>query len=137
MTAPPSPQRKEPTMLDRQKVFNRVWQAFVIEGAPQSMNVNANGTSCAYRGQNGSKCAVGLLIPDENYKPVWDHECRRVGGILVGNPLYPEYGTPSIDDIGFLTRLQRVHDDRIGAQFARNIRRDLKAFAAEESLSIP
>ena len=26
-------------------------------------------TLCMYRGDNGCKCAIGHLIPDENYKP--------------------------------------------------------------------
>lgn len=29
-------------------------------------SLNENGM-CAYRGKNGTKCAVGLLIPDEEY----------------------------------------------------------------------
>lgn len=29
---------------------------------------------CVYRGPNGTKCAVGFLIPDELYDPAMDHD---------------------------------------------------------------
>lgn len=33
---------------------------------------HSNITGCSYRGDNGTKCAVGLFIPDEIYDPKMD-----------------------------------------------------------------
>ena len=35
--------------------------------------------TCLYRGPNGLKCAVGALIPDEEYKPEWDEKGTAAG----------------------------------------------------------
>ena len=51
-------------MLDPQEVFDREWDWFIIQNQPFG-----NGyVSCKFRGTNGSRCAIGLLIPDEDYK---------------------------------------------------------------------
>jgi len=52
-----------------QKIFNLAWQAFIIEGKPPSVGV---GGSCLYRGPNGQKCVVGLLISDNEYNSAFE-----------------------------------------------------------------
>lgn len=56
-----------------QEIVNIVWEHFVINNNPRSVlpRVPAYlpGKIPAYRGENGAKCAAGLLIPDEEYRP--------------------------------------------------------------------
>lgn len=59
--------------------------------------------SCLYRGPDGLKCAVGALIPDEEYKPEFEGLAvlslmRRKPASLIGL------------DRDLLLELQRVHD---------------------------
>ena len=36
--------------------------------------LNGDYGQCVYRGPNNKRCAIGCLIPDEIYDPVWDLE---------------------------------------------------------------
>lgn len=102
-------------MLDRQEVFNTVYtklraqgkRSIVLEGAHQR---------CRYRGEGGTRCAIGHLIPDELYS-------EELEGLNVGQT----YSNPEIEniddvlrnifgeltelDIHFLSVLQRAHDN--------------------------
>lgn len=77
---------------------------------------SVEGYSCLYRGPGGSKCFVGVFIPDEYFadgNPRWNvgsgpetvvYEEPSLGPIL----LNPEAGV----DCAFWETLQKVHDDR-------------------------
>ena len=73
--------------------------------------------SCAYRGEEGLRCAVGCLIPDEEYRPEFE------GCKLFSIPLDPVMDAPMHSsrclqqillreghDLGLLVELQAVHD---------------------------
>lgn len=62
-----------------QEILNKVWQHFIVENNPYSVNKTG---SCKYRQNLKSdcaiKCAVGLFIPNELYKPVFDSKHYEV-----------------------------------------------------------
>lgn len=67
--------------------------------------------SCAYRGLDGKKCAIGCLIPDSKYEPSME-------GFHATNPrilwyLSEEDEPESISgtDVCFLGELQGIHDN--------------------------
>lgn len=63
------------------------------------------GTKCRYRGPRpGSKCAVGLLIPDDKYKLSMEGGSVR-NEVVAANLTIPDEMT--IDDLG---RCQDIHD---------------------------
>ena len=47
-----------------QQIFDAAWQAFIVEEKPPSMLSTSPDSGCAYRGQGGARCAVGLCLPD-------------------------------------------------------------------------
>lgn len=53
-------------MKTPQETFDTVARALAAQGRP---SVSAETCLCRYRGDNGTKCAVGHLIPDELYRP--------------------------------------------------------------------
>lgn len=59
------------TLLNKQRVFNKVWDYFVVQKKPQSRGIGIFG-ACKYRSADGNKCAIGCLIPDELYSPEFD-----------------------------------------------------------------
>lgn len=61
--------------------------------------------SCLYKADNGRKCAVGCLIPDDQYDAAME---RRSAGAIIGE--YPglEHLKPHVD---LLMALQEAHDD--------------------------
>lgn len=82
-------------------------------GQYPSRNEHMNGHpvgGCMYRGDNGLKCAVGVLIPDSVYTLALEGEC------IAGNNVRAALRLSSID-LGpatmenMLSALQRVHDN--------------------------
>ena len=51
--------------LTRQTIFNRAIKGLITQGR-QATNTSGD---CQYRGHEGTKCALGLLIPDKHYNP--------------------------------------------------------------------
>ena len=59
--------------------------------------------TCAYRGEGGTKCFVGALIPDNKYSPNMESKTlddRRIARLMKGLG----------HDVPLLRRLQIVHD---------------------------
>jgi hypothetical protein len=55
------------TTEQNQSDFDFVMKSMIEQGRP-SLRVGPHGTKqCAYRGENGTKCAAGFFIPDELY----------------------------------------------------------------------
>jgi len=80
-----------------QEVFDIVSNHLLTQG---KMSVGIDGF-CAYRGENGMKCAAGVLIPDDQYKPAmegirWVYLVNRG---LIENKFKHEIG-----------ELQNIHD---------------------------
>jgi hypothetical protein len=65
----------------------------------------APSSTCVYRGEDGAKCAVGCLIPDEVYDK--NMEDKSVSLIAASGPLKDLFKEL---DMTLLGRLQRLHD---------------------------
>lgn len=87
-----------------QEIYNKVCQHLL---SMPEQSVDPKTGTCLYRGPKGAKCAAGILIPDEIYKPhmegrEFDALCRD----------FPEIGTLfSIAEQELILHLQGVHDD--------------------------
>jgi hypothetical protein len=88
-------------ITERQMIFNTVYTHLMLQGRS---SVSATG-HCKYRGPNGTKCAVGFLIPDSKYQ-------EDIEGLAVHNlvDLYPQVFSASDALIPLLTSMQMVHD---------------------------
>jgi hypothetical protein len=85
---------------------------------------------CAYRGDNGLKCAVGALIKDECYNS--GIETKRVNSDLVLQALECSLENKLEDeDLKLLTELQYIHD----AQDPKDWKIELSRLAAYFKLS--
>lgn len=91
-------------MRTAQQLFDQVVSHLRTQGKPCYSSVSGG---CAYRGQNGLKCAIGALIPDEAYLPRM--EGLDAGGILQFLPdtLKQEFAAHNT----LLISLQKVHDE--------------------------
>ena len=61
--------------LSRQEMFDKVCQHLRTQkkrSFKSDFNESSQGT-CVYRGPNGTKCAVGALIPDEFEEIIYSH----------------------------------------------------------------
>jgi hypothetical protein len=65
---------------------------------------------CMYRGPRGLKCAVGVLIPDENYSKDFE-------GMLVSTPSIRNAAGIPDDLLDLAHTLQSVHDNALSHGF--------------------
>ncbi len=104
--------------MTKQELFDRV-----ATHLKQQRERSVSRGLCVYRGSNGLKCAIGVLIPDEAYHPsleglgVLGLEVQRAAGILH-------------TQVDLATELQRVHDEAFDNKFKAG----LKAVAAKHGL---
>jgi hypothetical protein len=68
--------------------------------------------SCAYRGDNGRKCAAGIWIPDDHYFPTLEGMLvdGTSGIVRLENPLRLALSLKQDDELLLLSQLQRAHD---------------------------
>lgn len=92
--------------------YQRIYEKVARHLLKQKAQSIANG-GCAYRGENGLKCAIGCLIPDRLYRPEFDTEQFSVWDLMQQPELSRLWKTndESQVDASFLTKLQSIHDD--------------------------
>jgi len=120
--------------MELQEVFNTVYKGLAgqnwekstakIQLVPDHFNF-----VCAYRGDNGCKCAVGHLIPDSIYKS--DMEGHGVTNIVLHKGLEAFRGTLMFSA---LTRMQSLHDTSIDCN---DMKERFEVYAVERGLTIP
>lgn len=92
--------------MDKQATFNKVVTALIAQGCRSS-----DGTRCLYRGPNGTKCAIGLLVDDEHIYML--KEGPGISGQLDGThgaALRQLLDVADDSDEEFLGCLQDMHD---------------------------
>jgi hypothetical protein len=105
--------------MDKQELFNTVWNGLKSQGFSQSLKIDTFKTSrldddgnvveytaekplCMYRSPNGNRCAAGWVLPDEAYNA--DDEGSAVGGVTW---FLNNFDSETID---FLRACQSAHD---------------------------
>lgn len=85
-----------------QDIFEHIATHLIKQG-----KASFNGAICAYRGKDGYSCAIGCLIPDEEYS-------RKMEGGGVSELMakfYPEINKEiDRDKQNLLIRMQNIHD---------------------------
>lgn len=118
----------------KQEIFNRVWDHFVTRKSPLSMVAG----TCRYRRDmkpdSPVRCAVGIFIPDELYTLEME-ECGRIGTVLERlRSLDPALRAFLEENLDFLRKLQRAHDQCHGLDALKG---DLEDVALDSGLTVP
>lgn len=93
--------------MTEQTAFNIV-KNHLLTQMTKSIEENEFGdTQCLYRGPNGTKCAIGALITDEEYKRIEDARCKDLKVYEVEDLQIVSLQGLTID---FLEELQIIHD---------------------------
>ena len=104
-------------MLNRQLVFDTVTSHLLRQGERSVRIYNRVDETCAYRGKNGLKCSIGVLIPDGKYNK--SMEGNNAFTAEIASAIDKQYGsvdsTPDpVNDLNsdgtFLWWLQWSHD---------------------------
>lgn len=89
--------------MDAQEIFDVVAKHL---GAQGRKSVQEGTTNCKYRGAGGCKCAVGILLTDEEYRPEFDARSMRVQTIALEGYLPKRLRRHE----SFLADMQAAHD---------------------------
>lgn len=90
------------TDLLHQQVYDTIASHLLAQGKPARINIKSI-VQCAYRTDQGLKCAIGCLIPDDKYDPKMEGKDIRYLQRVHPNLL------PKVES-KFLTELQIAHD---------------------------
>ena len=94
--------------MNSQEIFDKIATHLFTQGEQSAKKIGA----CLYRGPNGTSCAVGCLIPDEEY--LLDMENKTVYGLLDFLKNFCRTAPITLDILtghyGLLYDLQIVHD---------------------------
>lgn len=105
--------------LTNQEIFDKALFGIRSQNYQQSLKVfgKFKNYACAYRGENGTKCAVGHCISDKDAN-LWDSLYSSAGSaiddIFTLNETkgsYFKYFTE--DQLEFLQKLQHIHDTQL------------------------
>lgn len=114
--------------INRQEAFNIAYRGLRSQGFEQSLLPGTKAT-CAYRGAEGRRCAIGWLVGDDVYDPKMEG-----GGVhRLVSYLQTKY---SSDDQEFLGELQACHD-RYSAGDPAVMQSYLAEFARRYDLQVP
>jgi hypothetical protein len=116
-------QEEEVNMKTKQELFDAVVDGFCAQGWRRSIDENG---ACVYRGPNGTKCAIGILIPNDVYSVRM--EGKPLSGLLaLAHANGIELPGEITEHQNFLAALQTVHDscvmnpdDGLGLKLAIN-----------------
>ena len=91
--------------MTNQEAFDIAAVGMIKQGARSLVDPGPDGSNaCAYRGEDGMKCGVGFLIPDELYDE--DMEGLNAEGLI---KRWPSLG---LEDVAVLcTEIQAMHDE--------------------------
>ena len=92
--------------LTRQEVYDIVKSHLLDQGSKSLMET---GDMCAYRGENGTSCAVGCLIPDEDFPS--QLEGKDIHGLVCSSTLNQKLVSFLRKHMFLLYELQRIHDN--------------------------
>lgn len=109
--------------MTAQEIFDKVSKHLVRQGRRSERGTSKPGEigDCLLRAKDGSKCSIGVLIPDDVYRP--DMEGLLVAKLLTSGLLSPPIAEELKPHLALLQRLQMIHDCLDPVSWPRALRR--------------
>src|SRR5687767_3057774 len=125
------------SVLSKQEMLDKVWDWFVVQKKGPSVSETPTGKACMYRGENGTKCGAGVLIPDDKYDKRM--EFKIIHNVLNEYPELKEILPNEGEGYRFLRSIQIIHDDNAWYtnSFTNTMRSGLTNLANNYQLVIP
>lgn len=95
-------------MITKQEMFDRVVTHLRAQGRRSQIQIHGR-SACAYRGADGTKCAIGVLIPDALYRSTIEGDPVA----LLPSRIRAAIGANTEENEHLAVALQYVHDSRI------------------------
>ena len=106
-------------MNEAQELFETISRHLFAQGERSTKKIGLY-DRCVYRGNNGLKCAVGAIIPDDQYDPDFDTKNMTVSRITCDLPSAELRGLFQ-RNINLLSYLQSVHDNAANWETSENM----------------
>lgn len=106
-----------------QEIFDRTARHLFTQGGPAKIQPpNEPHPACAYRGNEGRKCAAGIWIKDEHYSPALEGMLIDSTGdiIRMETPLRLALDFKEDAELILLSKLQNIHDTASTTMDARS-----------------
>lgn len=122
--------------MNYQETLNKSYFGIINQGGP---SIEEDG-HCLYRGPNGRKCAIGQLIPNDQYNLKMDIGYSGVGFKHEVNDVLIKNGYTNLE---FLSVLQNCHDESAYEAFDDNklffeiFNKRINKLASEYELKVP
>ena len=125
--------------MNQQEIFDKVATHLIAQGKQSLLSswwsrsvqtAQWNDQGCAYRGDDGTMCAAGCLIPDDEYSPAfegmpWDCIAQEV----------PSFANEPQGVHDLIASLQGVHDDEWSWESPERLKVELGVVANQYGLS--
>jgi hypothetical protein len=100
------------SLKDRSEIFNYIVEHLRKQGT-RSIFINSfeGDETCAYRGENGTMCAAGCLITDDEYSPSF--ESNSIYTLVQQNLLTPDLKERIEPNERMISDLQNFHDHQL------------------------
>ncbi len=117
--------------MTNQEIMDLQWEWWVVQKRPRSAVRLEEATVCRYRGDDGARCAVGVVLTDEEAADCEGASICRTGIGLESHRLYPNYA--------LLNDLQLAHDGCgcAPAEFTSYMKGQLLRLAFAFQLTVP
>ena len=123
--------------MNNQEIFNTVWEKLTKQG---KRAYNMATFTCMYKiveGEQVLRCAVGHLIPDEEYRKEFEGKSCDAPMVFGGeNPIFI-YITNKGYDAAFLGLLQQCHDYSRDENFVQDFQEQMRRVAEDYCLTVP
>lgn len=136
------------TQEAKQQLFDRAVAGLANQGFQQSLDETQD--TCAYRGSEGMRCAMGHVLPDDKYRP--EFEGKNAKDLMISHTVgdepeltvydllqVPVSEARQVDEheiINFLYELQNCHDS-VYSLNAEGMKHELRRLADEHELRRP
>ena len=121
--------------MNQQEIFDKVASHLITQGVratsvKKSGGLQAPNPTCSYRGDNGTMCAAGCLIPDEEY----DIDFEGCPWVVICKKI-PSLSSFTADDHILISSLQTTHDWIDNWESIETLKNELRVVACDYGLS--
>lgn len=129
-----------PQVYTMQQAFDTAARGVIEQGGP-AMNMEA---TCQYLNEDGLKCGVGHLLPDDKTRKDWDLSVGAIVDLADDDELWPAAMAPKLEAAGltglsrrFLEDLQKAHDNpanKFSSNYLADFRQNMRDLAEKWEL---
>lgn len=101
--------------MELQQLFDTVSTHLLTQNR-QSRNIFNN---CVFHSNDGAKCAIGCLIPEDAYHPMFELTSFDGEDDRIRKAVFPVIGESTVEKLELLDELQCLHDEALPEEWTK------------------